>query len=92
MTTTRFTHRRTGNPLWTLYGGRNGGGKSIMKHHLTADSSADAWVNDCTDRKPEIEFVSLCGTFVNRTIVGAEAAHIESICRRCLHVAQPITN
>jgi hypothetical protein len=89
-TTTRFTDRH-GNPLWTLYGGRNASGNSTMKHHLTADSAADAWVNDCTDRKPEVEFVALCGTLVHHTIVGDSAAHIEPICRRCLHFAHLIT-
>jgi hypothetical protein len=92
MTTTRFIDRRTSGPLWTLYGGRNASGKSIMKHHLTADSSADAWVNDCTDRQPEVVFAALCGTFVNHTIVGDSAARIESICCRCLRAAQSITN
>jgi hypothetical protein len=92
MTTTRFTDRRTSDALWTLYGGRNASGQSIMKHHLTADPSAEEWVNDCTDRKPEVKFAALCGTVVNHTIVGDSAANIDSICRRCLAAAQPTTN
>lgn len=63
--------------LWVLAGARN-----CRQYHLTADTRASQFVNDCTNGTG-IEFLSVCGKQVSETLVQTGTNSPVSVCKKC---------